>query len=201
MQGKLPGSLKRLIGEILNPKVSWQDHIRSELNRISGAEGLDWSAANRRLICRDLLGYDPIFFARSSGYSSGTIVVGVDTSGSIGDEQVTAFFREMHGIFEDLNPEAIVIIDCDAKVYSVREVTDLTELDEVRKEGVDGGGGTAFGPVFAKVAELGIEPECLVYLTDMEGSFPKEEPPYPTIWGSIKAGKTAPFGEVVHVEV
>lgn len=199
MQGKLPAGLKRLVGELLEPKVSWQDHIRASLARVHGSGGYDWSFPDRRMISRPYP-HDPVFFARESGFSCGTIVVGIDTSGSIGDAQVTAFFREMHGIFEDMNPRELVLMDCDAKVHNVHYVEDMNELEDVRVKGLDGGGGTSFIPVFEEIDRLGLEPDCVVYLTDLYGSFPDVPPPYPVIWGAITDG-TAPFGETVHVEV
>lgn len=39
-------------------------------------------------------------------------------------------------------------------------------------------------------------PTCLIYFTDLEGTFPKEEPDYPVLW--INIGRTIikpPFGE------
>lgn len=201
MQGKLPAALKRLIDQVLNPKVRWQDHIRATLNRVSGSEGLDWSQGDRRMLTRNVVGHERIFFARQSGFSCGQIIVGVDTSGSIDNVQITAFFREMYGIFEDMNPRELIIIDCDAKVYSVRVVEEMSELDDVRCQGVEGGGGTAFWPVFKRITEEGFEPDVLVYLTDLEGSFPEVPPSYPVIWGVIGKQRKAPFGEIVPVEL
>jgi predicted metal-dependent peptidase len=60
-----------------------------------------------------------------------------------------------------------------------------------------GGGGTDFAPVFKHVEEQGIEAACLVYLTDMYGSFPKSAPDYPVLWVSTSHIDNAPFGEVL----
>jgi predicted metal-dependent peptidase len=198
-QGKLPSSLKRLIGAILNPKVSWQEHLRAAMNRANGAEGLDWRYADKRMIARDYVGHRPVYFARASGHSAGTIVIGVDTSGSIGPEQLDAFFGEMTGILNDLSPERVVIIQCDAEVGQVDEITDLAELDEWRVRGLTGGGGTDFRPVFKEVSDMGLQPDAVVYLTDLYGTFPKREPGYPVVWGVIGTCDKAPFGEIVPI--
>jgi predicted metal-dependent peptidase len=201
MQGKLPSSMKRLIGEILDPKVSWQDHLRATVMRVSGSDGLDWSQADRRMLVRDRIGHEPIYFGRPTGFGCGTVVVGCDTSGSIGDKQIDQFFGELRGIFEDLNPREVVIMWCDAKVHRVDFCEEVGDLDVVRCKGAPGGGGTSFVPVFNRVEKLGLQPDMLIYLTDMYGTFPTEAPDYPTIWGSISPVKEAPFGEVIHVEV
>ncbi|MDP9121456.1 MAG: VWA-like domain-containing protein [Acidobacteriota bacterium] len=60
-----------------------------------------------------------------------------------------------------------------------------------------GGGGTAF-------ARAHFEPEppdCLLYFTDLEGSFPRAAPPFPVLWLVFSQPASpppeAPFGEVV----
>ena len=63
-----------------------------------------------------------------------------------------------------------------------------------------GGGGTSFVPVFDAVQESGEEPLCLIYFTDLQGTFPKEAPPYPVIWLTVEDG-TAPFGEVLKIDL
>jgi predicted metal-dependent peptidase len=200
MQGKLPGNLKRLIGEILDPKVSWQDHLRTTMMRVNGDDALDWTQADRRMLVRDQFGFEPIFFGRPTGFGAGTVVIAVDTSGSIGPVQLDQFFGEMRGIIQDINPREVVIIECDAEVGDVFFLEEIDQLEEWRAKELSGGGGTAFAPVFEEINKRGLQPDMLVYLTDLYGSFPKEEPDYPTIWGCISNVKKAPFGEVVSID-
>jgi predicted metal-dependent peptidase len=200
MMGNLPAGLKRLVGSVLDPKVAWQDIIRTTINRTFGQDGYDWSNADKRMMTRP----DPMFFARSSSFGSGTIAIGVDTSGSITNDMVDRFFGEMGGIIADLNPAKFIVIWCDAKVDRVDildEPTDLVDLKQlIDNEGFGGGGGTDFRPVFKEIDELGLEVDGLVFFTDLYGSFPDRAPEYPVIWASINNGK-GPWGETVHVEL
>jgi len=42
----------------------------------------------------------------------------------------------------------------------------------------------------------------MAYLTDGDGTFPDEAPPYPVIWGDISgAPEKYPFGDVVTIPV
>lgn len=133
-----------------------------------------------------------------SGYGCDTIVVGVDTSGSIGQQTLARFFGEMTGILKDLNPRVLRVVWCDAKVHRDDEITDMPDLAAVTRKGALGGG-TSFVPVFEWVFEKRIQPEALVHLTDGLGSFPKDAPKYPVIWGSIYEEAKYPFGEVVQI--
>jgi predicted metal-dependent peptidase len=200
-QGKLPGALKKLIGEILDPKVSWQEHLRASVMRASGSDTLDWSTPDRRMMSRAAIGHDNVFFGKASGFGCGTAVVGYDSSGSmIDDKTQQVLFSELHGIFADLNPRELIVIFCDAAVHRVDYIEEVEQLEDARTEGVPGGGGTDFRPVFDEIEKRGIQPDILVYLTDLYGTFPEEEPAYPVVWGSITPG-TAPFGETVHIEL
>lgn len=204
--GQMPAGLKRQVGDILDPKVDWQDKIRATLFRRLFGDGYDWTMPDRRMIVRDRCGpFQPIYFARNTNYGCGTLVIGVDTSGSIGMKMVTRFFAEMQGIVAAVNPEKLVVLWCDARVDRTDELEEVEDLAGLKatidKEGIPGGGGTDFRPVFTDIEKLGLEPECLVYFTDLMGKFPTQAPPYPVIWGSVLKGKTAPFGDTVFVEV
>jgi predicted metal-dependent peptidase len=65
---------------------------------------------------------------------------------------------------------------------------------------IKGRGGTDFRPIFDWIAASGVEPKCLVLLTDLEAPFPQVAPSYPVLWVSVN-NKTAPFGDTVYMEV
>ena len=192
-QGKLSANLERLLSEIVDPTVTWQDHIRGFFARKVGGGGYDWRKPDRQLILRD------IYAPRRSGNGCGPIVVGIDTSGSIGQSELNQFFAELRGIIEDVRPSSITVLWCDAKVHKVDVVEEAGDIDALKPHG---GGGTDFRPVFDWVEENGVVPDALVYLTDGMGSFPVQAPKYPVIWGDIfKRPETYPWGEVVSVDI
>ena len=196
LQGKLPAGLERLLGEILEPKVDWKEKIVALFARKVGSGSNDWRRPDRRLIVRD------IYAPGRSGFGAGSIVIGIDTSGSIGEKELNMFFAEMAGILEDVKPKRLVVMWCDAKVHRVDEVEEAADLTELKKKPVPGGGGTRFEPVFDEMQNLGLDDvDALVYLTDGYGSFPKSAPDYAVIWGSISAPASVryPFGDVVEI--
>lgn len=193
-RGKLPAALDRWFNDnILNPQVDWRDKIRGLMARRLGADRYDWQKPDKRLIVRD------IYYPARSGYGCGTVVIGGDTSGSINAETLDMFFAEIAGILEDTKPKRLVIMWCDAELKRVDEAEEASDLNVIRHKGAPGGGGTRFTPVFEEIAKLGLEPDCLVYLTDGLGSFPHAAPSYSVIWGSIYPQAKYPFGEVVDI--
>ena len=188
--GNLPLALEKVLTEVLEPKVDWTEQIRAWFARKVGSGAWDWKRPDRRLITRD------IYTAGRSGFKSGTIVVGFDTSGSCMNE-TPVFMAEMAGILEDIKPERLVIIWADCMVQRVDEVEEAEDLRHLKPIQ---GGGTSFVPVFDKIAELGLTPDALVYLTDGIGGFPNVMPEYPVIWGNVYGdGEQYPWGDVVNI--
>jgi predicted metal-dependent peptidase len=197
VQGKLPAALDRALTEVLEPKVNWKEHIESLFARKVGNGCYNWRTVDRRLIVRDIVAPGRM------GFGADTVVVGVNTSGSIGPKEVNMFLAEVGGIIEDVRPRRVLVAWCDAKLHRVDEMDEPGDIATARYKGAPGGGGTAFEPVFEYAANCGGQIDALVYLTDGFGSFPSEAPSYPVIWGSItpKGSVNYPFGDVVEIPV
>jgi len=105
------------------------------------------------------------------------IVVALDISGSISDEEFNQALKEVFHIVKNYNHE-ITIIECDneiRRVYKVESVKDIKERVKIR-------GGTRFTPVFEYANHNKVN--LLVYFTDGKGedkllSIPKG---YKTLW-------------------
>lgn len=205
-QGKLPSALEQAFGEVLNPVVDWTDYLKAFFARKAGAGGYDWRRADRQMITRGVGGVldgQSIFAPARSGFGAGTIVVGMDSSGSIYSDPslIDRWMGELSGILNDMKPKRIVVMWCDAAIQRVDEVEEAGDLDVIRRKGAKGGGGTSFVPVFDEIENMGLSPEALVYLTDGYGTFPVHPPTYPVLWGNITPNyeKNYPFGEVVTI--
>lgn len=196
--GKLPANIEKMFEEFLKPVVKWTDHIEALFARTVGSSGYDYRRLDRRLITRG------IGAPGKSGKGCGTIVIAIDTSGSIyGVPQLLErFFAETSGILEELRPRRIVLMWCDAQVQRIDDIEDAADLMTSYYKGAAGGGGTSFVPVFKKIRKLDLDapPDCLLYLTDGDGSFPDKAPDYPVIWGDISGRpEKYPFGKVVEI--
>lgn len=199
-QGKLPANLERMLGDVLDPEVDWTDKVDAFFARKVGSGGYDWRRPDRRMITRD----DPVYAPGRSGHAAGTVVVAVDTSGSIAADAtiIDRFFAEVGGILEDVKPKRLMVIWCDAEVHRVDEVEDAQDLRALRMQPVPGWGGTSFVPVFDHIAAEDLNPDALIYLTDGDGSFPDKAPVYPVLWGDIsKQASKYPWGDVVECPI
>ena len=194
-RGKMPASMQRLVDELLTPQVDWRDHIRLLMTGKIGARGENWKRPNRRRLALNPI----VVLPGRRGYGCELVVVGVDTSGSIGEHELAVFLSEVSGILSDVKPHKIIVIGCDAAVSQVDEVSSLDEFEGLREKGIKGGGGTCFEPVFDYIEEHDLKPETVVYLTDLMGSFPDEAPAYPVVWAAT-TNLTPPWGDVVRIK-
>ena len=187
--GKLPGNLARMI-DFLEPKINWKEALRDFLTAKFSRDDYRWYPPSMQYLHMD------IHIPTLGGETFGPVAICIDTSGSIGQKELSEFLGEVSGILEDCKPEKAYIIYCDADINKVDE---FTVEDLPIKPTMYGGGGTDFIPPFEYLEKEGIHPECLIYLTDMYGAFPKQEPSYPVIWART-SNANAPFGTHIDLE-
>lgn len=198
-RGKLPAALEEALGRIKEVSTDWRDHMRALLDKAAGMGSYDWRTPDRRMISRPV---DPIFAPGRRGFRCRLLVVVGDSSGSINQPTEEMFMSQLAGMIDDLAPQRILFAWVDARVHGWQELSDLDEAEELAKRGAKGRGGTDFRPPFAEIEAMGETPDALIYLTDGDGPFMKDPPPYQVIWGDITGnpGKY-PWGDVVHVPV
>lgn len=185
-RGQGSADIDRMAAQFVEPKLPWQTLLRDFVDRNANAD-YSWRRPNPRYAAMDI--YLPMLDSKEAGH----FVIAVDTSGSVGGPELAEFRAEIASIFDTIKPTRCDVIYCDDQVKRV----DAFETGDEFTMKAEGGGGTSFIPPFDYVAEQGDQPQCLIYLTDMHGSFPQVDPGYPVLWISTSAIDKAPFGEVI----
>ncbi len=192
MQGTMPVGMDRFVDEILNPRIPWRQMLAEFIINMNKSD-YDMRRPNKRYIGAG------IYFPSLRGEVI-EIAIAIDTSGSIGDNDLKQFVAEINGIMTQIKGWKLHVMGCDAEVHGYEVVEYPNELDF--KQVLKGRGGTSFIPVFDKIRDEGIRPSCLVYLTDTYGSFPDEQPEYPVLWiinnteGKVPWGREARLSDV-----
>lgn len=198
--GTLPARMQRMVDQILEPQTDWKEHVRMLLAGKLGHSRETWDTLNRRYAALGALSTLPIpQFPGRKGFGADTVAVAIDTSGSIGEKELSAFFAEVGGVLADVKPKRVILIWCDAEINRVDEARTLDELADIRAKGGVGGGGTSFIPPFEYLKKEGIRPETLIYLTDLYGPFPNE-PNYPVVWAAT-TDQPVPWGDCVRIKI
>jgi predicted metal-dependent peptidase len=187
--GHEPANVDRPLSDSRETRQDWRTILRDFIAARTPSD-YRWSPPNRRYVASGL------YLPSVDRTGLGTIVIAVDTSGSIGDEELEQFAGEISAIADEAQPEAIHVVYCDAAVQSSQQFgpSEAIHLDP------KGGGGTDFRPVFEWVEENGIAPVCLIYLTDLCCHSYPPIPEYPVLWVT-DSRRTAPFGETVRISL
>jgi len=191
-QGKMPAGMERLVGEIAEPQVKWQDKLRLSINAIAGKDETTWAKPNRRRLAI----IPHVYWPGKTGYSCGKVAMYIDTSGSVSDQELKHFMGECHGLFSEMKPEELWIGSCDSEAYEPELIEDAGDILTYKPKG---GGGTHMPAIFDKLAEIDNEPEVLIILTDGYTAFGDAQS-YPTIW-VCTSDKVASHGETIRLHV
>jgi predicted metal-dependent peptidase len=190
------GNMDRLFEELLAPKVDWREQLREFVTSICRSRDTSsWRRVNRRYIGQD------IYMPSMIGETIGPIVIGIDTSGSIGGSELRSFMSEVKAIAGEVRPERVHLMYWDTKV-AAHEVYEQGQLDGlIASTKPKGGGGTDPTCVLDYIKQNSIKPECIIILTDGDvGNDWGTDWPAPVLW-AIAGRKdiVAPNGKTIHI--
>jgi len=194
LAGKMSANVPREIGELLQAKVDWREAMREFVTSFCmDKDESTWRRPSRRWIGQD------VYMPSMIGESVGRIVIGIDMSGSIGDEEVGQFLGEVKKICETVKPEGIDLLYWDTRVCQ-HEKYEQDQLDNlIASTKPRGGGGTDPQCIVNYMDKKKIKAECAVILTDGYVSSWGEGWSCPTLWG-ITTDQTSQIGKTVHID-
>jgi len=183
-RGDAPKTIERFFKLDSFGKIDWREEIRIALQRYF-LDDYTLLPPNKKLL------YAGIYLP-SSVSQTFRLVIAIDSSASIDEELLNQFLTEVNFLMSLVSRYEIELIVCDDKIRSHKtfysgEILDVKIL---------GGGGTDFRPVFSYVQKNFDDVKLLLYFSDLEGIFPKEQSSYEVKWVSPKE-KEIPFGELI----
>ena len=188
-KGDIPAGIKRWIDKMRKAKVKWERIFHRYIGQALSKDDYSYTRVNKRMVGQD------IFLPDLRSPIIGSVVVAIDTSGSIGKDQLQQFAAEIAKIGHLVNE--VVAISCDAQVHEVVKINRFENF--MTKLKFSGGGGTDFRPAFDEVKKRNMMPELFIYLTDTYGSFPDRAPNYPVLWCITDENGKVPWGNKVFI--
>ena len=187
-RGQLGGEMARMVDFLLQPRLPW----RMLLQRYMSMTARDDYSYSRPSSRRG----NPAVFPRLRSSETSVVVV-IDTSGSISEEEIGEFISEIDAIKSYVRAR-ITLLTCDSELnHGCPWYFDPWD-DFSRDIEIHGGGGTSFRPPFEWIENQDRAPDLLVYFTDARGIFPPAEPMYPVLW-LVKGQAAVPFGQRVQL--
>ena len=95
LAGRMGGNIPRVIADLLNPVVDWREALREFVSSFTrGKDEYTWRKLNKRHLANDFM------MPSMENETIGELVVAIDTSGSIGSEELSEFAAELLSICE-----------------------------------------------------------------------------------------------------
>ncbi len=186
--GKMSGSAERLINKLLRSSIPWRTLLARYM---SGSARVDYNLM-RPSQRREGDAIMPSLHARQIN-----LVIALDTSGSIEEDELDEFVAEVNAIKGLVNAR-ITLLACDAQLDEngpwIFEAWEQLVLPDT----VQGRGGTDFNPVFTWVSNNDIQPDLVIYFTDAKGRFPQKPPATETLW-LVKGLAKIPWGQRIQL--
>jgi predicted metal-dependent peptidase len=195
LHGQGSGTLDRLVEALLEgPAVDWRQELASFLSATVGDDAYaSFARPNRRWLAQGL--YLPS--RRAEGLVE--VVVAIDTSGSIGEDELRDALGQVRALLEALAVQRLHLVYWDDGVAR-HEIYDDASADALTYAGPRGGGGTTFAPVLDYLQSSGVQPQCLIAFTDGHITDWGEPPSYPVLW-VVSGDAPCPWGHRVSVSV
>jgi len=156
-RGNLPGDLENIL-DIWRRKtvISWKKELRRIVASKTGKRVETIKRRNRRFPGRkDLRG-------TKSTRDKHEIVVGIDTSGSMSDDEIFNGLSEIYELVKN-HAKELKIIQIDTNIKSIETFDKNTKTFNRR-----GYGGTYMAPVTTFIEEQNLKPDVLIMISDME---------------------------------
>jgi predicted metal-dependent peptidase len=185
--GKLDGAMARMIDHLLQPQLPWRLLLARYMTAIA-RDDFSYMRPSRR---------EGEFILPSLRSSQVELVVALDTSGSIQDHEMGEFLAEVNALKGQIQSR-VTLLACDSAIAEEAPWVYEAWEEFTLPTQIIGGGGTSFEPVFEWISEQGLRPDLLLYFTDAEGAFPKQEPDYPVIW-LVKGKEKTPWGQRIQL--
>lgn len=193
-RGDTPGSMTEMIENLHKEEVNWKTYLRKEV-RAYCKNKYNTIKPSRRGIVHG-------YHLPSIEGDEISVVVALDTSGSMTQEQLRDALSEIRGILNVSNNTKMTVLMHDTEIHKEIEIDGRTSryglMHDDRFE-VVGRGGTSHIPIFKWVEEnrYKMDTDILVCFTDAWSRFPDREPTgLKTIW-VINSEKEPPFGDVI----
>jgi predicted metal-dependent peptidase len=192
--GKVPLGIQRMIKNLTEPKMDWRQLVRQEIQSIVRND-YSFTRPNRKSM------HSGAILPGMKEATTIDVAIAIDMSGSIGDEDATAFLSEVKGIMDQYEDFTVSLWCFDTEIYNFQKITHDNGEDLVNYE-PQGGGGTDFEVNWTFMEENGIQPKKFIMFTDGYpcGSWGDED--YCDTIFIVKGNKEAqaPFGQTVIYE-
>jgi predicted metal-dependent peptidase len=172
--GSIPGWLRRQLDDLIyqrSAQIDWRSAIRAFSNSCRRSQLTPTLQRNSKRF-EPVEGLPPVPGLKVKRAQS--LIVAVDTSGSIEEKQLSEFFIEILALFRQ--GSEITIIEIDAQIQNIYKFRGIVPIS------MKGGGGTSFEPVMKWISTSPKKYDGCIFFTDGVADAPITNPGCKLLW-------------------
>ena len=182
LAGNIPGSWRQWVERVLRSRTDWRRVLRHRMSvAIATGVGARVDYSYRRPSRRQSV-YAPIIRPTFAGDRSARVACVVDTSGSMGADDLASALGEVFGVLQAFNVP-VTVIPCDAASYE--PIVLQKPSDVFRIKALAGGGGTDMTVGIRAALALHPKPDSVLVLTDGYTPYPPAPFTRPVVFGIL----------------
>jgi len=159
--GSVGGDMLRSVKSMLEPRVDWREVLRTFIRvSLKDRDSPSWRRAHRNYLWQDII------LPSIMGKRMKSLVIAMDTSGSIAGEMLELFMGELNKALKVASPDRVDILYWDTTVAGHETYIKDNMRDIVHKTQPKGGGGTNPDCLPPYMAQMKLDPDAIIVLTD-----------------------------------
>jgi predicted metal-dependent peptidase len=163
MRGNMPAGMELLLGQLHTQKVDWK-HMLKQYIQSQIPYDYTYSRPNKKSICSG-------FYIPDCLKEKIDVLVTIDTSGSIGQKELTDFLSEIVGMAKGFKDKInMVLLTHDTEVQNDEKIEN-GNIAKIMKIKIKGGGGTSHGPIFDYIKKKYKKTKLAICFTDGYSDF------------------------------
>jgi predicted metal-dependent peptidase len=160
LAGKFGAKIPRVIKDLMQPEIDWREVLQDFWTaHVRGSDEFTWRRFNKNRLA------DGHYLPSTINESIGEVILAIDTSGSISNEDIAKVASRIQELCDTLPPERIRILWWDTEVHGEQVFEgNYSNIASLLKP--MGGGGTRASCVSEYIVKGGLTADCMIMFTD-----------------------------------
>lgn len=160
LAGRFGAKIPRVIKDLMQPDIDWREVLQDFwTTHVRGADEFTWRRFNKNRLA------DEYYLPSAINETIGEVILAIDTSGSISNEDVGKVASRIQELCDTLPPDRVRILWWDTEVHGEQVFEgNYSNIASLLKP--MGGGGTRATCVSEYIIKSGLNADCMVVFTD-----------------------------------
>lgn len=160
LAGRFGAKIPRVIKDLMQPDIDWREVLQDFWSsHVRGRDEFTWRRFNKGRLA------DDYYLPSSINETIGEVIIAIDTSGSINNEDIAKVAARIKELCETLPPDRIRVLWWDTEVHGEQVFSENYDSIVSMLKPI-GGGGTRAASVSEYIAKNNLSADCMIVFTD-----------------------------------